>query len=90
MRKYALIILFTFILIPLHASKLSHFLHKHHEREKAREQKEFQQDMNFSDYSFRLERRYTERNGEQCRVYQFRSRSNPYRHGKFSVCEEHL
>ncbi len=72
----------------VHASKLSHFLNKQHERQAAREQAELRQDMNFQDFAFRLDKRYTDNDGQNCRDYIFRSRSNPYRHGYYTVCEE--
>lgn len=71
-----------------YASKLSKFLNNMEAEDKARQQREWQQDMNFNDFAFRLDRRYTDDHGQQCRDYVFRSRSNPYRHGYYTVCDE--
>lgn len=83
-----ILLLLSFAASFTNASKLSHYFHKHKERERAREQQELRQDMNFADFAFRFEKRYTDERGEQCRDYFFRSRSNPYRHGYYTVCEE--
>lgn len=87
MKKIALVLMVVLCVPFAHGSKLSHFFNKLDAEDKARTQREWQQDMNFSDLSFRLERRFTEF-GQQCREYEFRSRSNPYRHGHYTVCEE--
>lgn len=73
---------------PLEASKLSKYLKKMDAEEKARQEQEWRNDMNFADLSFRLDKRYTDERGQTCRDYQFRARSNPYRHGYYTVCEE--
>lgn len=59
------------------------------QRQQEQEAREWQQDMNFGDLVFRLERRYRNEGGEVCRDYIFRARSNPYRHGSYTVCDEH-
>ncbi|WP_045097710.1 hypothetical protein [Legionella fallonii] len=69
-----------------HSSRLSKFLNKLDEEQKQRDAREWQQDMNFGDFVFRLQKRYDER-GQHCRDYEFRSRSNPYRHGYYTVCD---
>ncbi|KTD31356.1 hypothetical protein [Legionella israelensis] len=89
MKKIGLMIILVSLAMSFsYASKLSRFFHEHKERERAREQQQLRQDMNFADFSFRFEKRYVDERGEQCRDYVFRSRSNPYRHGYFTVCEE--
>ena len=87
--RRALIICSILLAVPLaHGSKFSKFIHKMDAEEKARQQQEWQQDMNFSDISFRLNRRFVDNRGESCREYIFRSRSNPFRHGEYMVCDE--
>lgn len=77
------------IFLPtVHASKLSKFLNKMEEKERARQEREWQQDMNFADFAFRLDKRYMDDQGQNCRDYIFRARSNPYRHGYFTVCDD--
>jgi len=78
-----------------HASKFSKFLNKmdedqkrHEVEQKHREAIEMQQDMSFADFSFRLKDRYVDERGQHCRNYEFRARSNPYKHGYFTVCDE--
>ncbi|KTD62261.1 hypothetical protein [Legionella spiritensis] len=89
MQKILIIILSSLVLLSTaKASKLSRYFNKQEEKNRAEQQREVQQDMNFSDFSFRLEKRYTDERGERCRDYVFRSRSNPYRHGYYTVCEE--
>lgn len=89
MKKIAvLLILITFVSLG-YASKLSKFLNKMEADNRAQEQREWQQDMNFNDFAFRLDRRYIDDQGQNCRDYEFRARSNPYRHGYFTVCDEH-
>ena len=68
------------------ASKLSRFIHKANEREREAKARQLREDMNFADYDFRLQRSFTGQNGERCRLYTFRSHSNPYKHGDYSVC----
>lgn len=75
--------------IPMgHASKLSRFIEKSNERDRVREENLQRQDMNFADFAFRLDKRYIDNRNQKCRDYVFRSRSNPYRHGFYTVCEE--
>jgi hypothetical protein len=89
MRKIIVLLLLSSFFSVGYASKLSQFFKNMEKEDKARQEKEWQQDMNFGDFSFRLEKRYTDDRGQQCRDYKFRSRSNPYRHGYYTVCEEH-
>ena len=88
MKKIILLLLITSIFSVGHASKLSKFLKQMDEEDRVRQEREWQQDMNFGDFSFRLDRRYRDDHGQRCRDYKFRSRSNPYRHGYYTVCEE--
>ncbi|ARG96307.1 hypothetical protein [Legionella micdadei] len=88
MKKLIFLVFISLLMTTGHASKLSKFLHKMDEENRAREQREWQQDMNFGDFSFRLEKRYVDDRGQECRDYIFRARSNPYRHGFYTVCEE--
>ena len=71
-----------------YTSKLSKFLNKMDEDQRQRDTQELQQDMNFGDFVFRLQKRYADDRGQRCRDYEFRARSNPYRHGYFTVCDE--
>lgn len=70
------------------ASKLSHYLHKQEAKDQAQQEQEVRSDMNFADFNFRLSKRYVNERGERCRDYEARSRSNPYRHGYYTVCDE--
>lgn len=70
------------------ASKLSKYLHKMDENQRQREAQEWQQDMDFANYAFRLQQRYVDEHGQQCRDYEFRGRSNPYIHGMYTVCND--
>lgn len=88
MRKTIFVLLVSSLFSVGYASKLSKFLKKMDEEEKERQEREWRQDMNFGDFVFRLDRRYTGEHGQQCRDYKFRSRSNPYRHGYYTVCDE--
>ena len=85
-------IIFLLLIFPFistgYASKLSKFLHEMEAEDKARQQREWQQDMSFPDFVFRLDKRYADDHGQHCRDYVFRARSNPYRHGYFTVCDE--
>ncbi|MFY7698323.1 MAG: hypothetical protein ACOVQX_05880 [Legionella sp.] len=69
------------------ASQLSKFLHELDAEGRKQQQAEWREDMNFSDLSFRLERRYVDSYGQSCRDYVFRAYSNPYKQGRFQVCE---
>ncbi|MGQ3889174.1 hypothetical protein ACQUW5_09110 [Legionella sp. CNM-1927-20] len=71
-----------------YASKLSKYLNKMDAQDRARQEREWQQDMNFNDFAFRLDKRYRDERGQYCRDYIFRARSNPYRHGYYTVCDE--
>ncbi|MCP0914865.1 hypothetical protein NKV53_11060 [Legionella sp. 27cVA30] len=88
MKKFIIFFLTLFCLSTAYGSKLSKFLNKLEAEEKAEQQRERQLDMNFSDFEFRFERRYTDSYGKRCREYEFRSRSNPYRHGQYTVCDD--
>lgn len=95
MKNAALALLILFFAPTGYASKLSHHIHKMEERERVREERErsqdadlMRQDMNFPDFSFRSDRKYINDRNERCRDYVFRSRSNPYRHGFYTVCDE--
>lgn len=70
------------------ASKLSKYLNKIEAKEKARKERHIKEDMNFSNFSFRFKRQFTDRNGHHCREYDVRSKSNPYRFGEYIVCDE--
>lgn len=88
MKKIIILFLAALCITPVFSSKLSKFLNQMEEKDKAAQQREWQQDMNFADLSFRLERRYTDDRGQHCRSYIFRAKSNPYRHGNYVVCDE--
>ena len=57
-------------------------------KDQERQAQEWRQDMNFNDFAFRLEKRYADNCGQNCRDYEFRARSNPFRHGYYTVCDE--
>lgn len=88
MKKVILLIIASMVFSTAHASKLGKFIHNLQEKQKAQQQREWQQDMNFADFDFRLDRRYMANNGQSCRDYVFRARSNPYRYGRLTVCDE--
>ncbi|WP_367606116.1 hypothetical protein [Legionella sp. W05-934-2] len=88
MKKITLVVLISLLTMPVYASKLSQYLRKHNEREQAREQKQRQLDLSFSDYSFQQERRFSDQSGKECREYYFRSRTTPFRQGNLTVCDE--
>lgn len=88
MKKILIMAFLALFLTTTYASKLSAYLKKMDERDKAEQQQEWQQDMNFGDFVFRLQKRYTDEGGQRCRDYEFRGRSNPYRHGYYTVCDE--
>lgn len=88
MKKTIVLIIMSLVFTSVYASKLSHYFKKMEEDDRANQERELQQDMNFADFAFRLDKRYTDENGERCRDYVFRSGSNPYRHGYFTVCDE--
>lgn len=88
MKKIIVILLMSFFVSTGYSSKLSQFLNKMDENQKRQQAQELQQDMNFSDFAFRLKERYVDKQGQQCRDYEFRGRSNPYKHGYYTVCDE--
>jgi hypothetical protein len=88
MKKFLLFLAISLCLSVSHASKFSKYLNKVEENDRAQQEREWREDMNFSDFSFRLDKRYTDARGQRCRDYVFRSRNNPYRHGFYSVCDE--
>ncbi|WP_454784465.1 hypothetical protein [Legionella sp. WA2024007413] len=88
MKKIILLLIITSFVSVGHTSKLSKFLKQMDEEDRVRQEREWQQDMNFGDFSFRLDKRYTDDHGQRCRDYKFRSRSNPFRHGYYTVCDE--
>lgn len=90
MVRKIIVILLVFLCVSTgYSSKLSKFLNKIDEDQKRHEAQELQQDLNFNDFAFRLKERYRDNQGQNCRDYEFRARSNPYKHGYFTVCDEH-
>lgn len=87
MKKISVLLCVFLCVSTGYSSKLSTFLNKVDEDQKRQEAQELQQDMNFGDFSFRLQKRYVDDQGQHCRDYEFRARSNPYRHGYYTVCE---
>lgn len=87
MKKMIVLMMASIMMSSVHSSKLSKFFNKMEEKDKARREREWQQDMNFNDHAFRLKRRFTDEHGQSCREYVFRARSNPYRHGQYVVCD---
>lgn len=95
MKKVILILLVSLCTSNVYTSKLSKYLNKMDDKQKQQaaqqrqmEAQEMQQDMNFADFSFRLQQRYIDNQGQRCRDYEFRARSNPYKHGYMTVCDE--
>ncbi|CDZ76286.1 hypothetical protein BN59_00553 [Legionella massiliensis] len=89
MKKLYILLFASLCLVSLgYASKLSKYMHKADAQDQARQQQEWRRDMDFNDLAFRLVRRYTDDHGQRCRDYEFRARSNPYRHGYYTVCDE--
>lgn len=88
MKKMIVMFVLSLFLSVSYASKLSKFFKDMEQKDQERQAREWQQDMNFKDFAFRLEKRYTDDRGSQCRDYEFRARSNPYRHGYYTVCDE--
>lgn len=86
-RLVYLISITVFMVSAAHASRLSQHMHRVDAEQQAAEQREWQEDMNFSDDMFRLSNRYQNDQGQFCRDYVFRSKSNPYRDGHFVVCD---
>lgn len=87
-QKIIVLLMLLFCVNGAYSSRLSKFLNKMDAEQKQRDAQEWQQDMNFADFVFRLQRRYVDERGEACRDYEFRARSNPYRHGYYTVCDE--
>jgi hypothetical protein len=88
MQKIIFMLVLSLFLALSHASKLSKFLNEMDKKDQERHVRELQQDMDFKDFVFRLEKRYVDEHGAQCRDYEFRARSNPFRHGYYTVCDE--
>ena len=88
MKKLIVLLIVSLCFSVAHASKLSKYMNKMDAEEKAEQQREWREDMDFGDLSFRLERRYMDDRGQRCRDYIFRARSNPYRHGNYVICDE--
>jgi hypothetical protein len=88
MRKVLVLLLVSLLVSIGHTSKLSQFLNKMDSDQKQKEAQQLQKDMNFADFAFRLQERYVDKHGQHCRDYVFRARSNPYKHGYFTVCDE--
>ena len=64
--KKLIVVLFACFLLPIaNASKLSKYLNNMDEKEKAANARELKDDMNFSDMSFSLDRRYTNDIGDR-------------------------
>lgn len=88
LKKITVLFLIAFCVGLGHASKLSKFLNKVDEDQKRQAALELQQDMNFNDLAFRLTQRYVNDHGQHCRDYEFRGRSNPYKHGFYTICDD--
>ena len=88
MKKLLSVFLISLLFSTAHASKLSKFFKDMDRKDRERQEQEWRQDMNFNDLSFRLEKRYVDNRGQKCRDYEFRARSNPFRHGYYTVCDE--
>jgi hypothetical protein len=89
MKKTAVLLMGLLCVSMTHASRLSEHFRKANERERIERENAWRQDMNFADFSFRLEKSYIDERGEKCRDYVFRSKSNPYKHGFYTVCDPH-
>lgn len=88
MKKLILILLISSFFSISYASKLSKFFKDMDKQDRERQEQEWRQDMNFNDFSFRLAKRYVDDRGQKCRDYEFRARSNPFRHGYYTICDE--
>ncbi len=88
MKVIPIILCFMFSIPFVNASQMSRSIHEHNDHAMERQQIELQQDMNFKDYIFRPIRHYADGRGGRCRDYAIQSRSNPYRHGHYSICDE--
>ena len=87
MNKLVVIFLSILVVTSVHASKLSKFLNDMDARENARVERERKEDLNFSDYAFKLDRRFQGSHGDSCREYVARSRSNPFKSGRYIICD---
>ncbi len=94
-KKIVLILFIVLCSVNGHTSKFSKYMNKMDEEKRQRdaqqrqvEAREWQQDMNFGDFAFRLEKKYTDEHNQHCRDYEFRGRSNPFKHGYYTVCDE--
>lgn len=63
MKKIIVFVLLTVVCSAGFTSKLSKFLNKMDAEQKQRDAQEWQQDMNFGDYAFRLKERYVDDRG---------------------------
>lgn len=86
MNKAIVIFLSFLVVTSVHASKLSKFFNDMDARENARVERERKEDLNFSDYAFKLDKRYQSPQGDSCREYVARSRSNPFKSGRYIIC----
>ena len=87
MNRIICVIVCTLLISISHASRLSRFLENAGKEDQARQEREWREDMNFADFAFRLERRYVDDRGQNCRDYVFRARSNPFRAGAYTICD---
>ena len=71
----------------VYASKLSHFFKKQQEKARVERERQRREDLDFSQLQFRLKRSYIADNGDKCRIYEFRSTKNTFKHGKYEVCD---
>lgn len=87
MKKLAIILMGILCISTTEASRLTAHFKREKERERVEEANTWRQDMNFPDFTFRLEKRYIDERGEKCRDYVFRSKSDAFRHGYYTVCD---
>ena len=71
----------------VYASKLSQFFKKQQEKARFERERQKREDLDFSQLQFRLKRSYIADNGDKCRIYEFRSTKNTFKHGKYEVCD---
>ena len=71
----------------VHASKLSQFFKKQQEKARLERERQRHEDLDFAQLQFRLKRSYIADNGDKCRIYEFRSTKNTFKHGKYEVCD---
>lgn len=88
MKKIIILLIILMSVSTVYGSKFSAYLRKHEAREQSRQTLELQQDMNFKDFVFSFQRRFVNEQGQRCRDYIARSRTNPYRHAQYRVCDE--